>query len=124
MRLSNKLAVITGSIFLTTIGGPANAQRTSLPPGIEYVVAKAPDCATADKKMMAMAKSVASMPATGDLDHDFAAMAAANARMMADAAKMEMACTKKTEMRQMAEAVEKQTRDVLHNLQIGTGTTH
>lgn len=113
MRLSNNVALVTCSVLLATLAPPALAQTTA-----------APDCATADKKMMALGKSLASMPASGDLDRDFAAMAAAQARMMMDAAKMEMACSKKPELRRMAEAILKQNRDVLHNLQITGGTTH
>ncbi len=124
MGHSRNVAIITDSLFLATIGAPALGQQTSLAPGAERVVAVAPDCTTADKKMMAMGKSLASMPSTGDLDHDFAAMAASNARMMVAAAKMEMACSKNSEMRKMAEAVEQRNSDILHSLQIGNGITH
>lgn len=124
MRLSSNIAILGCSVFLATIAAPALARHESVSPGTELLVAMAPDCATADKKMMTMAKSMANMSASGNMDKDFMAMSVANAKMMMAAAKMEMACSTKPEMRKMAEAAEQQNRQILQNLQITGGGTH
>jgi uncharacterized protein (DUF305 family) len=123
MRLSGNIALTCGFV-LATIAAPALAQQGAPAGGVGRVIAMAPDCATADAKMMTMGKTVSSMPASGNLDRDFSAMVAANAKMMMEAAKMEMACSKKPEMRKMADGIAKQNSDLLHNLQISSGSTH
>jgi len=112
MHLIKSVAFVACSSLLATLATPTFAQTIT------------PACAAADKKMMAMEKSLASMAPTGNVDKDFASMMAANAKMMMDAAKMEMACGKNPQTRQMAETIAKQNQDVLHNLQITSGSTH
>lgn len=115
MRLSINLTFLSSTVLLALVAAPALAHQNPSSLGVE-AVAMAPECATADKKMMMMMKSMASMPASGNMDKDFMAMSAANAKMMMAAAKMEMACSTNPEMRKMAEAAEKRNRELLQRL--------
>jgi len=81
------------------------------------------DCATASKTMMAMEKA-AMMPPTGNVARDFTAMMAAQAKMMMDAAEIEMRCGKDPKVRRMAESASMRNLEVLRNLRISTGATH
>lgn len=81
-------------------------------------------CEAADKKMMAMANSAPTIHASGNLDSDYMAMTAAQARMMEEAAHLEMVCGKKPHVREMAAALSRQNLEILRNLQIGNGSTH
>lgn len=115
MRNSKKITLLA-LLALATSVAPALAKETT--------VAMAPDCATADATMMAMAKSMPAVAASGNLDHDFMAMTKNAMKMMTEATKLEMACGKDPHAREMAASISKQNKDVLHTLMIGGGATH
>ena len=87
-------------------------------------VAMEPNCATADTRMIAMAKSMPSMTPSGNLDRDFMAMSKHTMMMMSEASKLEMACGKDSHARDTASSISKQNRELLNTLMIGVGSTH
>lgn len=119
------LTALSISAFSLAAGhAPALARALPAASGNASVVAMSPNCATADAELTTMTKSMSAMAATGDLDRDFMAMSAKESHMMMGAAKLEMACGKKREDREIAEKLEKQERETLRNLMIGIGNTH